>query len=91
MEISRVRSLGVAVLLCVSFLPAVVSAQSSFTGTVRDTSGGVLPGVTVEAASPALIEKSKSVVTDENGTYRRSPSWRVLAQLLARRVLDREA
>jgi Carboxypeptidase regulatory-like domain len=70
MEISRVRSLGVAVLLCASFLPAVVSAQSSFTGTVRDTSGAVLPGVTVEAASPALIEKSKSVVTDENGTYR---------------------
>src|SRR5262245_35782480 len=70
MEISRVRGLGVIVLLCVGFLPAVVSAQSAFTGTVRDTSGAVLPGVTVEAASPALIEKSKSIVSDENGNYR---------------------
>ena len=42
-------------------LPATVLAQSvstgSITGVVRDASGGVLPGVTVEVASPALIEK----------------------------------
>jgi hypothetical protein len=36
---------------------------------VRDTSGAVLPGVSVEAASPALIERSRSVVTDANGQY----------------------
>jgi hypothetical protein len=42
----------------------------SITGTVRDDSGAVLPGVTVEAASPALIEQSKSAVTDATGQYR---------------------
>ena len=52
------------------FLPAAAFAQSSITGVVRDTSGGVLPGVTVEASSPALIEGSKSAVTDANGIYR---------------------
>jgi hypothetical protein len=54
----------------VVLLPAAASAQSSITGVVRDTSGGVLPGVTVEATSPALIEGSKSAVTDANGIYR---------------------
>jgi hypothetical protein len=51
-------------------LPAAAFAQSSFTGVVKDTSGAVLPGVTVEASSPALIEGSKSDVTDGNGQYR---------------------
>ena len=45
-------------------------AQASITGVVKDTSGAVLPGVTVEASSPALIEKSRSVVTDGTGQYR---------------------
>ena len=45
-------------------------AQSIITGTVRDVSGAAMPGVTVEAASPVLIEKVKSVVTDGNGSYR---------------------
>ncbi len=45
-------------------------AQSVFTGSVRDTSGAVLPGVTVEASSPVLIEGTKSAVTDANGSYR---------------------
>ena len=45
-------------------------AQASIAGMVRDTSGAVLPGVTVEAASPALIEKTRSVVTDGTGQYR---------------------
>ena len=51
-------------------LPALAQAQSVFTGTVKDTSGAVMPGVTVEAASPVLIEKVKSAVTNENGQYR---------------------
>jgi hypothetical protein len=46
------------------------SAQASITGVVRDASGAVLPGVSVEATSPALIEKARSVVTDGNGQYR---------------------
>src|SRR6266540_1927244 len=50
--------------------PAVAHAQASMTGVVRDSSGAVLPGVTVEAASPALIEKIRSVATDGTGQYR---------------------
>jgi hypothetical protein len=50
--------------------PSVAFAQASVTGVVRDTSGAVLPGVTVEAASPALIEKVRTAVTDDSGTYR---------------------
>ena len=42
---------------------------SGIAGTVRDTSGAVLPGVTVEAASPALIEKVRTVVTNDEGRY----------------------
>src|SRR4029453_2832644 len=52
-------------------VPAVSSAQqSSMTGVVRDTSGAVLPGVTVEAASPVLIEKVRTATTDDTGQYR---------------------
>ena len=57
-----------------SVISASVFAQGASTATiagiVRDPSGGVLPGVTVEAASPALIEKVRSTVTDERGQYR---------------------
>src|SRR5262245_41767280 len=52
-----------------TLLPAAASAQSTIAGVVKDTSGAVLPGVTVEAASPVLIEKSRSVVTDGEGRY----------------------
>ena len=50
--------------------PAVAYGQASIVGSVRDTSGAVLPGVTVEASSPALIEKVRSAVTDGSGQYR---------------------
>jgi hypothetical protein len=56
-------------LLLLAGLPAVVFAQASITGIVRDTSGAVLPGVTVEAASPAIIEKVRSATTDGTGRY----------------------
>jgi hypothetical protein len=52
------------------FLPAPALAQSVIAGVVRDSSGAVLPGVTVEASSPALIEGSRSVITDSSGQYR---------------------
>ena len=51
-------------------LPAAAWAQAAIAGEVRDTSGGVLPGVTVEASSPALIEKVRTATTDSNGRYR---------------------
>ncbi len=50
--------------------PTAVHAQASITGLVKDTSGAVLPGVTVEASSPVLIEKSRAAVTDGTGQYR---------------------
>ena len=56
--------------LALVLLPTLAFAQGTLTGTVRDASGGVLPGVTVEAASPALIEKVRTVVTDGSGQYR---------------------
>src|SRR5690242_14555739 len=46
------------------------AVQASIAGVVSDSSGAVLPGVTVEASSPVLIEKSRSVVTDATGRYR---------------------
>src|SRR6185295_17868504 len=59
---------GAALLLS---LPAAAAAQTSaIAGTVKDTSGAVLPGVTVEAASPALIEKVRSAVSDGNGQFK---------------------
>ena len=45
-------------------------ATGSIAGVVKDASGGVLPGVTVEASSPALIEKSRAAVTDDQGAYK---------------------
>src|SRR6059058_1987213 len=45
-------------------------ATGSIAGIVKDASGGVLPGVTVEASSPALIEKSRTAVTDDQGAYK---------------------
>src|SRR2546428_875598 len=61
-----------ALLLVLLLLPSAAYAQfaGAITGVVKDASGGVLPGVTVEAASPALIEKVRSVVTDDTGQYR---------------------
>src|SRR5262245_47631125 len=63
-----IRFLWLAILVLA--LPGSVSAQASIAGTVKDASGAILPGVTVEASSPALIEKTRSVVTDSGGQYR---------------------
>jgi hypothetical protein len=50
--------------------PSVVFAQSAIAGVIRDATGAVLPGVTVEASSPALIEKVKTATSNEAGQYR---------------------
>ena len=66
------RNLGrvmLVALACLVLLPALAAAQSQISGTVKDESGGVLPGVTIEAASPALIEKTKAAVSDANGRF----------------------
>src|ERR1044072_6910796 len=61
---------SMAALVVLLLLPAAAFAQAAITGVVKDASGGVLPGVMVEAASPALIERVRSVVSDETGQYR---------------------
>src|SRR5688572_2572246 len=58
------------VLAVILFHPALALAQATLAGTVRDASGAVLPGVTVEASSPALIEKVRTTTTDDSGQYR---------------------
>ena len=64
------RIVPLSALLIVLALPVAAAAQSTFTGVVRDTSGAVLPGVTVEASSPVLIEGTRSATTDSSGVYR---------------------
>src|SRR5215469_13044252 len=65
-----------APLLCATVLASVIAPRSSFAqatgiaGVVKDTSGAVLPGVVVEAASPALIERTRSATTDAQGQYK---------------------
>src|SRR5262245_14296471 len=66
---SRGSRLGRRMVILLAIAPAVY-AQGTFAGIVRDSSGAVLPGVTVEAASPALIEKARTTVTDAGGQYR---------------------
>ena len=74
--ITRLRAHVVIVMMALGtlVLPAPARAQSSTTGAIagvaKDQSGGVLPGVTVEAASPSLIEKVRTAVTDEHGEYK---------------------
>ena len=89
----RVRS----VLLAIGFviaLPLGAFAQASISGLVRDSSGGVLPGVTVEASSPVLIEKTRSAVSDANGRYTipdlRPGAYRVTFTLQGFRTIVRE-
>ena len=59
-----------SVFVAAMLVASAASAQSIITGTVRDVSGAAMPGVTVEAASPVLIEKVKAVVSDGGGNYR---------------------
>ena len=66
MRLGRFLAVAAAVLL---LAPAVAVAQSSIAGTVTDDTGGVLPGVTVEASSDVLIEGSRVVFTDGTGNY----------------------
>src|SRR5512134_1139948 len=62
----KVVLLAIAVVVSV---PMAAFAQGTLSGVVRDSSGAVLPGVTVEASSPVLIEKVRSAITDGTGRY----------------------
>ena len=79
---------------CLLFVPALAQAQASVAGVVRDTSGAVLPGVTVEASSPALIEKARAVTTDDTGRYNivdlRPGTYSLTFTLTGFRVVKRE-
>src|SRR5215211_8046808 len=71
----RIRTVPLVLMgLIVGFGPAPAAegarGQSTLAGSVRDVSGGVMPAVKVAATSPALIEKSRTTRTDENGRYR---------------------
>jgi hypothetical protein len=86
-----------AVLLAIGFviaLPLGALAQASISGLVRDSSGGVLPGVTVEASSPVLIEKTRTATSDAAGRYiisdLRPGSYRVTFSLQGFRTVVRE-
>lgn len=67
----RARQTGLLAILALAYLllPSDAAAQSTIAGLVTDTTGAVLPGVTVEAASPALIEKVRSTATNTDGRY----------------------
>jgi hypothetical protein len=67
---SRFTRVMLFVVGLMALVPTLAHAQAQITGVVRDPSGAVLPGVTVEASSDALIEKVRSVVTDGAGQYR---------------------
>jgi len=60
---------AILVLAALVVIPAMAHAQASIVGTVKDSSGAVIPGVMVEASSPVLIEKTRSVLTNESGQY----------------------
>ena len=66
----RVVTQLVGLVASLLLLPSLLFAQAAITGVVKDASGGVLPGVTVEAASPVLIERTRAVTTDATGQYR---------------------
>src|SRR5438132_10725190 len=70
MNVQHIGRLSLAWVL--TFLPAIAWAQAlgGIAGVVKDATGAVLAGVTVEAASPALIEKLRTVVTDGQGQYK---------------------
>src|SRR5688572_28117657 len=67
---NRALAMFAGAFLCLALLPAAALAQqATIAGVAKDSSGAVLPGVTVEISSPALIEKTRSAVTDGSGQF----------------------
>src|SRR5215475_4789003 len=70
LELTMLRSVkAILVLIAILIIPVMAHAQASIVGTVKDSMGAVLPGVTVEASSPVLIEKTRTVLSNESGQY----------------------
>src|SRR5918996_336056 len=71
MHMMSTRRAAVVLISLVTLMPSAAQAQqaSGIAGLVRDASGAVLPGVTVEATSPALIEQVRTVFTEAQGRY----------------------
>ena len=67
MSVRFLKLAGAAALAAVLLFPGVAYAQATLAGALRDTSGAVLPGVTVEASSTVLIEGARTTVTDGSG------------------------
>ncbi len=93
---SRLRRTLLLVAVGLLAVPSVVAAQSqtAIAGVVRDTTGAVLPGVTVEVSSPAIIEGTRVAITDTNGQYRivdlRPGTYTVVFQLPGFNTVRRE-
>ena len=71
-SIGRFRTLAACIVVQIALATSFAHAQSTgdIAGVVKDVSGSVLPGVTVEASSPALIERTRSATTDGQGQYK---------------------
>src|SRR6266516_3449549 len=70
MKVQRLVSMVLAAVLSPALAHAQTGSNNAIAGVARDTTGAVLPGVTVEASSPALIEKVRTAVTDDQGNYK---------------------
>ena len=94
--IRLLRAVGmIAAVWCLSTDALAQTLPTSIVGVVRDSSGGVMPGVTVEASSPVLIEKVRTAVTDEHGEYKiidlRPGTYSVTFTLTGFSIIKREA
>jgi hypothetical protein len=92
--LSAPRMVGLALATCLALFPSIVRAQGTIAGQVTDSTGSILPGVTVEATSPALIEGTRSTVSDGQGRYQisalRPGNYKVTFALTGFRTVVRE-
>src|SRR5262245_15113540 len=92
--LSTTHILGLLFGACLTIFPTAVFAQGTVAGLVTDATGSIVPGVTVEAASPALIEGARSAVTNGQGRYQisdlRPGTYKITFSLVGFRTVVRE-